>query len=117
MTTRQLELLDFIKAYIAEHRTPPSYEEMMNAMGLKSKSGIHRIVKALVERGEIVQLRGRARSIEIATGKTKSDELVYSPLWMEIEKTFTDHYVKNVSAAQTLRDIRCKINELGRLRS
>jgi SOS-response transcriptional repressor LexA len=63
LTRAQKELLDYIKDYFTENGIAPSFEEMKDACGLKSKSGIHRLVIALEERGKIIRLPNRARSI------------------------------------------------------
>lgn len=63
MTRRQKELFDYICGYWAERGYAPSYEEMALAMGIVSKSGIHRMVKALTERGFVNSLPGKARSV------------------------------------------------------
>lgn len=65
LTAKQRDLLIFLKSYQAEHEHAPSFDEMKNAIGLKSKSGIHRLVSALEERGYIRRLANRARAIEI----------------------------------------------------
>jgi repressor LexA len=65
LTQRQLQLLTYIHSYVREHRVPPSFEEMRNALELKSKSGVHRLVEALEERGYIRRLAYRARALEI----------------------------------------------------
>jgi repressor LexA len=65
LTQRQLQLLTYIHTYVREHRVPPSFEEMRNALKLKSKSGVHRLVEALEERGYIRRLAYRARALEI----------------------------------------------------
>ena len=65
LTAKQRDLLVFLKQYQAEHEHAPSFDEMKNAIGLKSKSGIHRLVSALEERGYIRRLANRARAIEI----------------------------------------------------
>lgn len=65
LTKRQRELLLFIKAYQEEHDITPSYQEMMEAVGLKSKSGVSKLVHALKERGMIWFLHNRARSIVV----------------------------------------------------
>ena len=65
LTKRQAELLMFIHTSTQASGISPSYEEMSAAMGLKSRSGIHRLVKALIRRGYIRQLYGYARSIEV----------------------------------------------------
>lgn len=62
-TTRaQKQLYDFIVSRAAAG-VAPSFEEMKDAIGLKSKSGVHRLIVALEERGKIARLRNRARSI------------------------------------------------------
>ena len=63
LTGRQSEALSFIKGYQAERGKTPCFEEIMEALGLASKAGVHRIVCALEERGYIDRMPGRARSI------------------------------------------------------
>ena len=65
LTKKQKELLDYLSEYKDKHNHSPSYDEIRIAMNLKSKSGIHRIVSALEERGFIKKLANRARAIEI----------------------------------------------------
>lgn len=65
LTRRQRDLLDFIGAYMATENVAPSFEEMKNGIGLKSKSGIHRLIHSLEERGFINRLPYRNRAIEI----------------------------------------------------
>ena len=65
LTQRQLHLLRFIHLYLDEHGVCPSFEEMRNALGLRSKSGVHRLVSGLEERGYIRRLAYRARAVEI----------------------------------------------------
>ncbi len=65
LTLKQRELLDFIGERMAVDGVSPSFEEMKDAMGLKSKSGIHRLLSALEERGFIQRIHDRARAIEI----------------------------------------------------
>lgn len=65
LTHKQRELLDYIGSYIATEGAAPSFEEMKDAVGLKSKSGVHRMIAALEERGFIQRLPNRARAIEI----------------------------------------------------
>lgn len=54
MTAKQSETLAFIKAYSKKHKRAPSYQEIVKAVGIKSKSGAHRLVKSLIERNVIV---------------------------------------------------------------
>ena len=65
LTKKQKDLLLFIHEKMSEDDIPPSFEEMKDALGLKSKSGIHRLISALVERGYIERLPHRARALEI----------------------------------------------------
>ena len=65
LTRKQMELLDFIRNRMGEDGVPPSFDEMKEALDLKSKSGIHRLITALEERGFIRRLAHRARAIEI----------------------------------------------------
>lgn len=65
LTKKQLELLTFLKNHLKKNDVPPSFDEMKDALNLKSKSGIHRLVSALEERGFIRRLPNRARAIEI----------------------------------------------------
>lgn len=65
LTRKQHELLMFIHARVKETGVPPSFDEMKEALDLRSKSGIHRLVTALEERGFIRRLPNRARALEI----------------------------------------------------
>ena len=65
LTQKQSELLSFLKSHMDKHDVPPSFDEMRDALGLASKSGIHRLVSGLEERGFIRRLANRARAIEI----------------------------------------------------
>lgn len=65
LTRKQLELLEFIQKRVARDGVPPSFDEMKDALDLRSKSGIHRLITALEERGFIRRLAHRARALEI----------------------------------------------------
>jgi repressor LexA len=65
LTRKQIELLDFINKRMQRDGVPPSFDEMKDALDLRSKSGIHRLITALEERGFIHRLAHRARAIEI----------------------------------------------------
>lgn len=65
LTSTQKELLLFINDRLQESGVPPSYDEMKEALDLRSKSGIHRLITALEERGFIRRLPHRARALEI----------------------------------------------------
>jgi len=65
LTRKQLDLLRFIQQRMRESGVPPSFDEMKDALDLKSKSGIHRLITALEERGFLRRLPNRARAIEV----------------------------------------------------
>ena len=65
LTQKQYELLLFIHRRTAESGFSPSFDEMREALGLRSKSGVHRLVSALEERGFIRRLANKARAIEV----------------------------------------------------
>ncbi len=65
LTRKQHELLRFIHERLREAGVPPSFDEMKDALDLKSKSGIHRLIMALEERGFIRRLPNRARALEV----------------------------------------------------
>ncbi len=65
LTRKQLQLLEFIHGRVQRDGVPPSFDEMKDALDLRSKSGIHRLITALEERGFIRRLAHRARAIEI----------------------------------------------------
>jgi len=65
LTRKQLDLLKFIDERLRKEGVPPSFDEMKEALDLRSKSGIHRLITALEERGFIRRLAHRARAIEI----------------------------------------------------
>jgi repressor LexA len=65
LTAKQHELLIFINQRLDESGISPSFEEMKEALDLKSKSGVHRLIGALEERGFIRRLANRARALEV----------------------------------------------------
>ena len=65
LTNKQRDLLILINEQLIKNGVPPSFDEMKDALNLKSKSGIHRLITALEERGFIRRLANRARAIEI----------------------------------------------------
>ena len=65
LTRKQHELLLYIDERLAETGVSPSFEEMKEALDLKSKSGVHRLISALEERGFIRRLPNRARALEV----------------------------------------------------
>ena len=65
LTRKQSELLTYIQDRLKESGVSPSFEEMKDALALKSKSGVHRLISALEERGFIRRLPNRARALEV----------------------------------------------------
>ena len=65
LTAKQRELLLFIDSRLNESGISPSFDEMREALDLKSKSGVHRLISALEERGFIRRLPNRARALEV----------------------------------------------------
>jgi len=65
LTKKQKELFDYLTVYISKNSISPSFEEMKNAVNLKSKSGIHRLITSLEQRGFIKRLKHKARAMEI----------------------------------------------------
>src|SRR5215470_8968911 len=65
LTAKQRELLLFIDQRLGETGISPSFDEMREALELKSKSGVHRLISALEERGFIRRLPNRARALEV----------------------------------------------------
>ena len=77
LTRKQHELVCFIHDRLAETGVSPSFEEMKEALDLRSKSGVHRLISALEERGFIRRLPNRARALEVVKmpergGETRS---------------------------------------------
>jgi len=79
LTRKQLELLDFIRVRMDADGVPPSFDEMKKALDLRSKSGIHRLITALEERGFIRRLAHRARAIEIVKLPEAMERPGFSP--------------------------------------
>jgi len=65
LTKKQHDLLLYLNSYLGKEGVSPSFEEMKEALGLRSKSGIHRLITALEERGFIRRLPHRARAVEV----------------------------------------------------
>ncbi|MBM3567953.1 MAG: transcriptional repressor LexA [Alphaproteobacteria bacterium] len=95
LTKKQHELLTFISQRLATTHVSPSFDEMKEALNLKSKSGIHRLIMALEERGFIRRLPHRARALAViknpdaslppgARGVESADKVVQLPLYGRI---------------------------------
>lgn len=70
LTPRMAQLADFIAVYQAKNGYAPTYDEMMTGLGLKSKSGISRLVASLEKRGAVTRAPASARSVSIAKGES-----------------------------------------------
>ena len=79
LTRKQLELLEFIRARMDVDGVPPSFDEMKDALDLRSKSGIHRLITALEERGFIRRLAHRARALEIVKLPEAMERAAFTP--------------------------------------
>lgn len=73
LTKKQHELICFIADRLAETGVSPSFEEMKDALDLKSKSGVHRLISALEERGFLRRLPNRARALEVVKMPERGD--------------------------------------------
>ncbi len=87
LTSKQLKLLEFLRESLNKNSISPSFEEMKLALGLKSKSGIHRLITALEERGFIQRLHNKARAINIIS---KEEDLNFK------NNNYIDNNIKNV---------------------
>lgn len=79
LTRKQLDLLKFIAKRVQKDGVSPSFDEMKEALDLRSKSGIHRLITALEERGFIRRLPHRARAIEILKMPDSGDNSGFTP--------------------------------------
>ena len=86
LTRKQLQLLDFIAKRMERDGVPPSFDEMKDALDLRSKSGIHRLITALEERGFIRRLPHRARALEIVKMPESAGRAGFVPKVIEGDK-------------------------------
>ena len=87
LTRKQMDLLEFIHKRMQKDGVPPSFYEMKEALDLRSKSGIHRLITALEERGFIRRLAHRARAIEIVRLPDSIDAGGFKPRVIEGSRT------------------------------
>ena len=80
LTRKQYELLVFIDGHLKKHGVSPSFDEMKAALGLASKSGIHRLITGLEERGFIKRLAHRARALKVLRLPENQQEVRPGPL-------------------------------------
>ena len=78
LTKKQKELFVYLRDYISSNDISPSFEEMKNAVNLKSKSGIHRLITSLEQRGYIKRLKHKARAMEITKELQNKSSIVTS---------------------------------------
>lgn len=86
LTKKQLDLLEFIHKRVQRDGVPPSFDEMKEALDLRSKSGIHRLITALEERGFIRRLAHRARALEIVKLPDSMTNKGFNPVVIEGDK-------------------------------
>ncbi len=86
LTKKQLDLLEFIHKRVQRDGVPPSFDEMKEALDLRSKSGIHRLITALEERGFIRRLAHRARALEIVKLPDSMKSAGFSPIVIDGDK-------------------------------
>jgi repressor LexA len=79
LTKKQHELICFINDRLADSGVSPSFEEMKDALDLKSKSGVHRLISALEERGFLRRLPNRARALEVVKMPERAEPKRASP--------------------------------------
>lgn len=95
LTKKQIQLLEFIQKRMARDGVPPSFDEMKDALDLRSKSGIHRLVTALEERGFIRRLPHRARALEVLRLPDALAHLTAPPPPEEARPAFTPRVISN----------------------
>ncbi len=99
LTRKQLQLLEFINARVSRDGVPPSFDEMKDALDLRSKSGIHRLISALEERGFIRRLPHRARALEVVKLPEALNAPGFTPKVIEGDKTDPPRAAQPVEAA------------------
>jgi len=106
LTKKQKNLLIFINKKIRSTGVSPSYEEMKNSLNLKSKSGIHRLISALEERGFIKRLAHKARALEVLKlPETASANDIYNSFSPSVIKGGLDSENKKISEIPVLGKI------------
>lgn len=93
MTSRQLQLLNFIRTHTQQFGCCPSFDEMKVALCLRSKSGIHRIVNSLEDAGYIRRRPHRARAIELTTPDNRPD---LQAAFHELKHAISPHFIRGV---------------------
>ena len=113
LTKKQKELYDYLVLRIGEDGYSPSFEEMKKHLGLKSKSGIHRLISALEERGYIRRLPYRHRAIEIVSQRGTDESSVKARLVIraaeKLRPRYHDHRL--TVSEKSFRDLQKAIRE------
>ena len=99
LTRKQRDLLDFIHKRVERDGVSPSFDEMKEALDLRSKSGIHRLITALEERGFIRRLAHRARALEILKMPDSADSPGFVPQVIEGDRAAPPRGAMPVEAA------------------
>src|SRR5579864_8447779 len=92
LTRKQYELLMYIDGHLKETGFSPSFEEMKDALKLRSKSGIHRLISALEERGFLGRRRHRARALEVL--RLPENQPGREPAAEETGQTFSPNVIR-----------------------
>ncbi len=103
LTSKQRELLVFIRDRLNDSGVAPSFDEMKDALDLKSKSGIHRLITGLVERGYLQRLPNRARALEVI--RLPEDILVDAKEKLNNLKDAAHHPISNMTSLPLLGKI------------
>jgi len=101
LTRKQRDLLEFIHQRVQRDGVPPSFDEMKEALDLRSKSGIHRLITALEERGFIRRLAHRARALEIVKMPDAMERPAFQPRVIAGDRTDPPRGAMPVEAAAT----------------
>ena len=106
LTRKQKELLNYIQNFQSKSGVTPSYEEMKSALRLKSKSGIHRLVIALEERGFVKRLAHKARALEVVKlPENASANDIFNSFTPSVIKGGLDNNKQNSSKVSVLGSI------------
>lgn len=105
LTKKQAECLAFVSRTIQENGVAPSYQEIADELGLASKSGVHRLIEALIYRGHLVRAPNRARSLSLPA--MVSDETKDAALMMvlkAVDRGVTGK-ISRIAALEEVREI------------
>jgi len=124
LTPKQRQCLEFIIAHIAAHRVAPSYDDIKDGLGLKSKSGVHRLIEGLVDRGWVKRRPNKARSITVInhdldglgdTAHNPSPEKTRSNNWhssLLLEEMFSQSDIRAVMSINLKRRVASHIRDI-----